>query len=289
MAKHKTRLGEGAGQCHRFVQLRMEAPEVEAVVALRQHPQAGAEIGALEQMRRRAAIADDRVGVIGTGMPHATEAAAARALQRLQHRRDALAEREVGIADDATGDASRAILAALAHCRDAGDELHLAHRLHRLRPGRAVHRVALDEDGGFDRVAGAGDVREEIVQQVALPLGALPEVMMRVDDGDVRVDHRLRRRRGQPGLIGRGDAPEGGGFAGHARVSSLATSPHEPGRAPRAGDCHSQRTYRRNAPMAGRNRAGVSLRQQWGINHAAFPMRGNRDGDRRALAGKRAG
>src|SRR5207237_2062198 len=123
-----------------------------------------------------------------------------------EDRRDLVAEREIGEAHDAGGDARLSVAAAVAHRRDAGHELRLPHRTQLLRTRRAVHRLALDEDRGDDVVAPA-DVVEELVEQVAMPT-ALPEMMVRVDDGQVGLEDRLRRTRGEPRLVGLVDAPE---------------------------------------------------------------------------------
>jgi hypothetical protein len=96
---------------------------------------------------------------------------------RLQHRLHAVAEREIGEAHDAGGHAGGAVHAARAHRGLAGHELGLAHRPHLHRPGRAIHRAALEEHGGDEIVAGRG-VREEVGQEVAVALA--------VRDGDGR-------------------------------------------------------------------------------------------------------
>jgi hypothetical protein len=59
--------------------------------------------------------------------------------------------------------------------------------------------MTLDEDGGDDVVAGA-DVVEELVQEIAV-VGPFPQVVMRVDDGQVGLEDRFRRLLGEPGLV----------------------------------------------------------------------------------------
>jgi len=139
-------------------------------------------------------------------VPHPPEAAAAGLQVRLQHRLDAVAQREIGEAHDAGGDARRPVLPARAHRGLAGHELGLAHRPHLLGPRRAVHRVAFEEDGGDQVVAGRG-VREEVGQEVAVP-AAIPEVMVRVDERQVGLEDGLGRLGGQPRLVGRVDPAE---------------------------------------------------------------------------------
>ncbi len=124
----------------------------------------------------------------------------------LQHRLDPVAEGEVGEAHDAGGDARPAVEAALAHGGHAGHELGLADRPHLLRPARAVHRVAFHEHRGHDVVAGA-DVVEKLVEQVAM-VRTLPQVMVRVDDGQFGIEDGLGRLLGQPRLVRRIDPPE---------------------------------------------------------------------------------
>ena len=132
-------------------------------------------------------------------MPDAAEPAArgdraaGRGDVRLQHRAHRLAQPEVGEADDAGADAHLAVDAAGAHGGDAVDELGLAHRLHRLRPRRAVHRPRLHEHGGAHVVAGA-DVGQHVVEQVA-PAGPVPQVVVRVDDELARIQRLLLLRR----------------------------------------------------------------------------------------------
>ena len=83
-----------------------------------------------------------------------------------------------------------------------------------LRAARAVHRVALQEHGGDDVMA-AAQVGEQFVQQVAM-IRTLPKVMMSIDDRQVRVENRFRRRLGQPCLVRWIDSPESGGLSGSA-------------------------------------------------------------------------
>jgi hypothetical protein len=127
----------------------------------------------------------------------------------LQHRLDPVALGQVGVADDAGGDAGLAVAAAGAHCGDAGDELGFAHRAHLARAGGAVHRMALQEHAADDGVAGGGGVFQELGQQIAhrrhLPgiagardAGAVPQVVMGVDDRQAGIERGLRQRLGEP-------------------------------------------------------------------------------------------
>jgi hypothetical protein len=88
-------------------------------------------------------------------MAHATEPAAASPDMRLQHRLDALPKRQVGIADDPSRDARRAIAAAVAHRGDAGNKLRLADRAQLLWAVGSVHRMTLQKNRGRHLVPAA--------------------------------------------------------------------------------------------------------------------------------------
>src|SRR4051794_27794561 len=119
-------------------------------------------------------------------MPNAAEAAVAGNNLRFQHRPGAVAEQEIDVADDAGADRGLAVSAARGHRGDAVGELDLADRAERLRAVRAVHRAAIDIDGGDDVMAG-GDVGNYLLDQIAQST-AVPEMMMRIDDRARGVD-----------------------------------------------------------------------------------------------------
>ena len=146
------------------------------------------------------------LGVQAGGVADAAEAAAAGARYAPPAPAPTrVAQRQVGMADDAGAGARRAVDAAGAHRRDAVDELGLADRLHLDRPVGAVHRAALDEDRGRDVVAGAG-VGQQLVQQVAM-VGVIPQMMVRIDDRQVRLEDRLARLFREPCFVGHESAP----------------------------------------------------------------------------------
>ena len=127
---------------------------------------------------------------------------------RLQHRGHPVALGQIGVAHDPGRYLGFAVAAAVGHGRDAGDELGLANRTHLDRAVLAVHRVALKKNATHDVVSG-GAVFQELMQQVAearhvpglaprAAAGALPEVVVGVDDFQIRVDDGLRRRLGEP-------------------------------------------------------------------------------------------
>src|SRR4029077_8879756 len=112
--------------------LRIEDPGIERQTERCQPRHAGAEIRSLVKPRAgtHGAVADDGVGVPGSAMPHAAKTAAAGSDLSLEHRGDAIAEREVGETHDAGAYPRRAVLSAVAHCGAAGTEFEFAHRSH---------------------------------------------------------------------------------------------------------------------------------------------------------------
>src|SRR6188768_2842223 len=92
-------------------------------------------------------------GVPGHAVAYAAKAPVARRDQRLEHRPRAIAERQVGMADDAVAQPCLAVFAARAHRRDAIDEFHFAYRLHRCGTAGAIHRTRFDEHRSDDVVA----------------------------------------------------------------------------------------------------------------------------------------
>ena len=122
-------------------------------------------------------------------MPDAAEAAIAGNDLRLQHRLGAVAEQQIDVADDAGADRGLAVAAARGHRRHAIGELDLADGAERLRAVRAVHRAAVDIDGGDDVVAG-GDVGRHLLDHV-VQAAAVPEMVMRIDDRAGGIDDLL--------------------------------------------------------------------------------------------------
>ena len=69
----------------------------------------------------------------------------------------------------------------------AGDEAGLAHGPQRPRPLLQVLGAALQEDGPLHPVPGAG-VGPQVVEQVAAEAALHPEVVVGVDDGQIRLE-----------------------------------------------------------------------------------------------------
>ena len=107
MAHDDVRAGKRARQIDHVRQLRMEYPGVQRQAERAQPGKARPEIRAPVDVRSRRAVADDRVGVPVAGVANAAEPAAAGADVRLQHRLDAVAQREIGEAHDAGGNPGR--------------------------------------------------------------------------------------------------------------------------------------------------------------------------------------
>ena len=87
-----------------------------------------------------------------------------------------------------------------AHRRHAVGELGLADAAQLGRAVLAVHRMAVDEHGADDVVAGLG-VGQQVVEHVVVA-GALPEMMVRIDDRQLGLERRLAHL-GDPVEIGR--------------------------------------------------------------------------------------
>src|SRR6266446_755797 len=94
------------------------------------------------------------------------------------------------MADDGLGNAAGAITPRGTHRGDAVDEFDLANWRHLRRAVLAVHRAALEEDRGDD-VMSPTDVGQQLGQQVTPALRRVPEMMVRVDDRQIRLERRL--------------------------------------------------------------------------------------------------
>ena len=132
--------------------------------------------------------------VPGNGVADPAKAIGASGTQRLQHRLDAVAELQISMTDNRRGGLGGTVEAGRARRRETLDKLDLADRAQFGRAVRPVHRARLDKHGRADIVAGV-DVGGEFVHQIALIGDALqapvPEMMMRVADRDLRLQHLL--------------------------------------------------------------------------------------------------
>jgi hypothetical protein len=116
----------------------------------------------------------------------------------LEHFRDPVAEPQIGVTDDAAAQPRWPILAARAHRRRPVDELGFPDWLHSGRAVGAIHRAALDKNGLGDVVATAS-VGEQFGQEKAVP-GAIPEMMVRIDNLQPRFDDLLLSQREPSGI-----------------------------------------------------------------------------------------
>lgn len=204
-------VGEGAGEIDRVRQLRMILPGFEAETERGQLGKPLAELGFAHQMRQhhaRREFLDRLVLVPRHAVADAAEAPAAGPDLGFQNLAHLGAEGQVGMADDPLGDPARAVPAGRAHRRNAVDELDLADRGHLGRAILAVHRPAFEKDRGNDVVA-AADVGQQFGQQVAPALRCVPEMMVRIDDRQIRLDRRfawpLCQPRVQRGILAVGE------------------------------------------------------------------------------------
>src|SRR5882757_3144572 len=186
----------------------MEDPGIERKAERSKSCHAGAKIRPQVKSRTgtHGAVADDGIGIPGSAMPHAAKATAAGSDLGLEHGGYAIAEREIGKAHDAGAYPCRTVLSAVAHGSDAGTEFDFAYRPHLDRPGGAVHRMAFVEHG-CDYLVSRPEIGQQVGQQIAIA-PHVPQVMVRVDDGEVGLEDRLRRRLGQPRLVGPEDPAE---------------------------------------------------------------------------------
>jgi hypothetical protein len=191
VVEHHGRVGHGIDQVDELRQLRVVHPRIEAQAHATEHGIAFAERGVEQQVFRRRA---QQRAHLGAGVPRGHVADAAKALGRARHAgfehllREA-AQPQVDLADDAGRHANRPVDAAGAHGPDAVDELDLAHARHARVAVGAVHRAAFDEHGAAHMVAGV-EVGQDLGQQVAV-VRAVPQVVVRIDDGAGGVEHRL--------------------------------------------------------------------------------------------------
>src|SRR6185312_9115742 len=194
-------------------------PRLESEVQRRQRgkPLAKAAVDIEAFARSRGEHPKTRVAVPGRAVADAAETAARGDDMLLEDAPGAPAGgAQVDIADNPGAMLGRAVFAALAHRRDAGDKGRLAERARLRRPLGAVHLAAFEKDRGADVVA-ARRVLYEVVQQIAVA-GPVPQMMVRIDDRAVRLARRLLGR-GEPVLADRQMALPGIGRL-HRRGSS---------------------------------------------------------------------
>ena len=122
-------------------------------------------------------------------MPDATEAAVSGTNMGLEHVAYRSTQRQIRIAHDCRTDPRLAVQPAGTNGGDAVDELGLADRAQGGRPVLPIHRLCLHEHGRDDVVSGVR-IGEQFFAQIA-PIPAVPEMMMCVDDRQLRLEDRL--------------------------------------------------------------------------------------------------
>jgi hypothetical protein len=203
-------------------QLGMIQPGVKGQPECSEARQTGSEILSSQHMWPccRAAVANHIAGIPAGRVTHTAKSSTAGPYMCLQHRFDTVAECQVGEAHDTGGDTRRPIETAGTHGRDTGDKLSFADRPHLFWPAGAVHGVTFFEHRSDNAVAGT-DIGEKVVEQVAM-IRPLPQVMVGIDNGQVRSEDRLRRLFRQPHLVRRGDPAKLSRLYGHAHADSLS-------------------------------------------------------------------
>ena len=207
-------LGEG-GQVG---DLRMIQPRVERHVQRGEAGEAFAERVVVHQFGwgRVGGVHQAGVSIVGGDVADAAEPAAAGADMGFQDLGGFFAEAEVDVADDAGADLGGAVAAGGAHGGDAVDEFGFADGFEGLRPGGAVHRAALQEDGGDDVVAAVG-VGQQVVEHVD-PVGPFPQMVVRIDDRQAGFEDGLGAA-GEPVVTDRYVGAGGRGGGAHGGVS----------------------------------------------------------------------
>ena len=216
---HDARLRKRARQVGELRNLRVVKPGVEAEVHRHQPCEAPAEFAVRHLPCRRARQQAGIEFLVARGdVADAPEAAGACGHMGFQHFLDLVAKGQVGRTDDAGARAGGGF-APFGFARDAGDEFGFADTAQRFRPAGAITVAALDEYGGGDAMAGIR-IAQQLIEQI--PAAAFPEVVMRIDDGEIGFEDLLAILR-KPGRIqfGVGDDGQVGG-AGHAATTGAS-------------------------------------------------------------------
>ena len=206
--------GKGRGQIADFGELRMVRPGVEGQTAPGELGEALAPRLVGHQARRGigAGRADPGILVEAGLVADADEPAVAGGDLGIEHRSCPSAQPQVDMAHDGSAGAQIAVDAAGAHRRDAVGELRLTDAAQLGRAVLAIHRMAVDEHRGHDVVAGLG-VGQQIVEHVVVA-GALPEMMVRIDDRQ-RGFQRFLRHLGDPCVVDGNDIAQRLGRRAH--------------------------------------------------------------------------
>ena len=156
MVEHDRLIRKGTGEREDIAKLGFQHPGIEGQAELRKGRETGAKgIGAVKPLGRVEGRPEHvRVGIPGARMPDAFEASVSGSNQRLNHGRDRIAQRQIGMAHDPCTGPILAVKAARALCRDAVHILDLADGLHRLLAIGGIIGAAFHEDGRQHAVRG---------------------------------------------------------------------------------------------------------------------------------------
>jgi hypothetical protein len=99
---------------------------------------------------------------------------------------------QIGVAHNARTHPRWSVVEAGAHCCDAVGELRFTNRTECFRTIATMHRPALDEHRGDYTMTGS-HVLQQFVKEIP-PAGAIPKVMVAVNDGKVRFDCGFRMK-----------------------------------------------------------------------------------------------
>ena len=213
MVDDDLRVREGAGQVYEVIQLGLEKPGIKGQAQGRQLGKALAEPSVPVEAggASRQGPQDRRVCVRRGGVAYASEPRAGRHV-RLEYAAGRGAQGQVNMTHDRRAGPDITVDPARRHGGDAIDELGLAHGPEGRLGAAPVHGAALHVDRRHDLVP-AGHVRQQFVEEVAgreadhglegmgwrRQVGTpgarpVPEVVVGIDDRQVRLEDRLWRR-----------------------------------------------------------------------------------------------
>ena len=135
-----------------------------------------------------------RMAIPGDRVTDAAKPVGAGRLEGFEHRRDRIAQMQVGMSHYRRRRPGGTVDAAGAGRGQSLDEFNLAHGTHFLGAVGAVHRSGLNEDGR-PHVVAAVDVVVQFVEQIPLVRDArgpkIPKVVVGVADGKLGLQNRL--------------------------------------------------------------------------------------------------
>ena len=191
MVEHHHRVGDGAGELEQFDVLVVIVPGVVGEAAAAEFGDPGAERRVEPAIGGRPAGDRERLGFERSRqrVADAPETAPGGLLVGVEHLAQSVAERQVGVGDDA-GDRGGVRVPGGQFVGLGGDELGLADRAEVVGAIGTVGGAAFHEHRRHDVVA-VGGVGHEVVDRIGDAAARRPEVVVGVDDRYVGVDDRL--------------------------------------------------------------------------------------------------